>query len=57
MQEQFCPWVKSPLVSDVCNVGEDKVLLLNAFVKEVLNGSVQVSIIVGINDFLFELRY
>ena len=45
------------LVSDVCYVGEDKVLFLEGFADEVLDGSVQVSVVVGINDFFFELRH
>jgi hypothetical protein len=44
-------------VSDVCYVREDKVLFLDGFVDEVLDGSVQVSFVVGINDFFFELRH
>ena len=36
---------------------EDKVLFLEGFVDEVLDGSVQVSVVVGINDFFFELRH
>ena len=44
-------------VSDVCYVGEYEVLFLEGFVDEVLDGSVQVSIVVGIHDFFFELRH